>query len=465
MFTHVAAPSSLVAKPYDPLDDDFVVEGLEQPNDVSQAKREVKNKRSENIAKFDAASYYQALPQAPADWSPPGHSNRDHLFKYNRQGELRPNLKFSREQLASYLQYHPLAVNLKIWLQVCPADSKRRYPDPDHSSRCRYENCPVPNGTIEKGDFRVAFDEQWHKQNPQSQLRVDPFHNAGYLHLFCFEKLFDVPVLCKKHNVEADVRLLPQEKKRMAIDKDGDSMKQVVENFIKNSKSNAGKESKDPTWYPDTLCCALTVEKARLTPRAHKNTTAKRNGNSYDKHWNNLEWLVENLSRKRRGQQFLSHPEPVATYGWQPAQDPKNHSGPSRGLKRKSRTHVDSNDGESQKRANHSRPFGSGRPYFPPASPTATRTLLPVNMTSQHVTEQSNQINQAQEPPVGRSSRKRSLSADDDDEYAPPAQKKRKVEDEQPPSPDLAVRRKKHTRRRRSSNHSSDSGYRPDDSD
>jgi len=257
---------------------------------------ESKNARPFNIASFDPSIFYKPLARPPPSWSPPHIKRRRTLFNYNAQGELDPRTRFSAQEISDYLTHHPLHKlyscspstknsGLTLWIQISPADSSNRYPTA-MSSRCRFANCPVPQHTIRKGEFRVAFDEQSCSGKP-----LDPFHNAGYVHLFCLEKNFDFPRLCKNFNVRGDDREFREGRNKMAITRDHSTMLHVVNRFIETSEKVGDKRSDD--WYVHSLCYALTIHHLKHQPERRQSIREARDGNSVDRHLNNLDVLVE----------------------------------------------------------------------------------------------------------------------------------------------------------------------------
>ena len=199
-------------------------------------------------------------------------------------------MKFDPKSLESFIYYHPLAIyekGLTLWVQCVPADSGSRYPTVE-SSKCRFEGCPVPKNTIKKGEFRVCFDEwDWHP----NAAKKDPFHNAGYVHLYCLEKFVDFPQLCKTGLVKGDNRKLRDGRNKMAITRDHQSMLQVVDDFIASSNS-LPVQGRNPNWFQNSLTIALTKEHMKLQPRARQSVRESRNGASIDKHMNNPDEMV-----------------------------------------------------------------------------------------------------------------------------------------------------------------------------
>ena len=276
------------------------------------------NKRPDNIKNFNAAEFYHPLRSRPASWGSTNPETGEQLFQYTEYGELNPLHTFTVQQIIEYIGEHPLNYRLdpknpgkmvrdtkhsglKLWIQCVPADSGRRYPD-KLSDKCRFSNCPDPRRTIRKGDFRIAFDEQ-----PRGGRETDPFHNAGYVHLYCMEKFLDFPLLCKSYNALPDTREFREGKNKMAITRDHQSMAGKVKEFMEISQpwSKFRKGQRPEEYYCYTLCSALTDEHLSMQPGRVQSTRDERGGNSIDVHKNNLDkWLsnskIQKENRKRR---------------------------------------------------------------------------------------------------------------------------------------------------------------------
>jgi hypothetical protein len=223
---------------------------------------EGKNRRSAKIDSFDPSKVYDELDVAPEPWS---------HFEYSEHGELLPGATYSATELRDYLYNHPLHTyegktdrkrsRLRLWIQRAPADSARRKPSA-FSDRCRYDNCPCPNQSIRIGHFRVCFDEQSWKKHAKEEY-MDPFINAGYVHLYCMEKLIDFPRVVRDLNVRPETRKLKNEldgANRMDLGR----VEVVVaaDRFIQ--ACNAGEELPD---YP-----RLTADNPAGRPRPYKGT-------------------------------------------------------------------------------------------------------------------------------------------------------------------------------------------------
>lgn len=261
------------------------------PSEVDTATKKVGNSRSSNIKNFNPANFYQPLGYVPRSWLE-GQYPGELVFQYNEHGELLPDATFTPQQIIDFISYHPLNTfdgkksGLTLWIQVTPADSGKRYGH-KNSEKCRFDCCPDPARTIRKGDFRIAFDEQYAKGT-----NTDPFHNAGYVHLYCMEKFIDFPSICQNYNVRPDVRKLREGKNKMALTRDHASMQDTALDFIRNAKpwSEFGATGLRPVdYYEHTLCYKLTIEHLVRQPKHLQKIREQRGGNSIDTHLNNLD--------------------------------------------------------------------------------------------------------------------------------------------------------------------------------
>ncbi|TKA70745.1 hypothetical protein B0A49_07654 [Cryomyces minteri] len=160
------------------------------------------NNRSGKIHEYDPEMVYKSLPSSAKAWSGSNHS-----FEYNADGELYKQT-YSAEALNEFIHEHPISegFSLKLWIQKTPADSARRYLNYT-SSKCRFADCPIPTKTIRQGHFRVALDERWHTHKETT----DPFHVAGYVHLYCLERFTDFLEIVRRCDIEVDTRELADE--------------------------------------------------------------------------------------------------------------------------------------------------------------------------------------------------------------------------------------------------------------
>ncbi len=290
---------------------------------VIRRRKVLGNKRPENISKFQSSSYYQPLPHAPLTWGKIDPSTLEPSFRYTQHGELLPTSKFETQQIMDYISGHPLHhtsgifdpkhSGLTIWIQTVPADSGSRYAT-KNSDKCRFLQCPDPLRTIRKGDFRVAFDENF----AMAGSKYDLYHVAGYVHLSCLERFVNFPQLCKDYNVLPDTRIFPEGKNKMAVTRDHPEMAEVVMDFIRDSVpwNNEGNQ-RPRDYYNQTLNYRLTLEHLNRQASHLASIRDERGGNHIGIHLNNLElWVAlqrktkEDRAKKRKGG---GTPEPLST--------------------------------------------------------------------------------------------------------------------------------------------------------
>lgn len=262
------------------------------------------NTRAAKIADYRPEEHYTALASTPPSWQE---------FSYTPFGELAAGTTYTAEQLNRYLFEHPLhhtpngynpkRSGLQLRIQKNPSDSARRYPTYT-SSRCRFKDCYGTHNCINQGQYRVAFDEQTFRN-----ANTDPQHNAGYVHLYCLEKLLDFPLICANLNIRAEKRSLPKEpdaRNRMRLGKT-DALDGVVKSFTK-----ACGRGELPADYParnqwrhegtltHKLCVAKVEEDGPIRIKAIQDRGEK--GSNYTQHLGNLEMESRERAKTRRHQ-------------------------------------------------------------------------------------------------------------------------------------------------------------------
>lgn len=152
-------------------------------------------RKSKFRADNDPSRLYTRFPTQPT-WGPTKGRAKAPIFQYYKGGpELYPNRRYSKEELWTFFSGAGRPASRKgmtLWIQSTPSQVNYRYQASSASSKCRYRDCPIPQGTILKGFFRVALDEF---ADLTTEGTADPFLNAGFLHLYCFEELFDLGLL------------------------------------------------------------------------------------------------------------------------------------------------------------------------------------------------------------------------------------------------------------------------------
>ncbi|KFY30791.1 hypothetical protein V493_01656 [Pseudogymnoascus sp. VKM F-4281 (FW-2241)] len=242
------------------------------------------NPRTARRIELDPTQYYQPLAHTPQSWGTINPDGR-HKFRYNGFGELRPEMTFTSDEMLEYLYgTFPRINNLEsnnpsLFIQCVPSDSNSRYPT-TLSSKCRFTHCPVKMRTIPSGHFRVAFDEQ-------NDEKLDPYHCAGYVHLYCLERFCSFNSLAKYCNLAPDTRELREGKNRMSITRDHSEFARLCMVYIEDSTH------RDPHangWnYKNTLCSLLTEEYLRLEAKVRRATRERQGGNNIGVHRNDME--------------------------------------------------------------------------------------------------------------------------------------------------------------------------------
>ncbi|KAL6707454.1 hypothetical protein ACN47E_004024 [Coniothyrium glycines] len=194
---------------------------------------------------------YRPLPDETRD----GWKTDRYTFEYKHYSEWgMDELKkhtMSASEIFEYITQYP-GSNLRLWLQRTPADSNRRYPA-GHYANCRFEDCPnrqwANKGTIEVGQFRVAFDEK-HRYG----TRVDPFDCTMYVHLYCLERFVDFAVVCQVADVRVEDRTYmskePKGVPKFIFGSKHDAEKTLAERFVKAAKHDALQRTPEFRDYP-----------------------------------------------------------------------------------------------------------------------------------------------------------------------------------------------------------------------
>jgi hypothetical protein len=275
----------------------------------------VKN-REETLA--HASKVYKDIPAKPASWGPINPDTGRPTFEYTKYGELALGQKYTADQVIQYLAYHPLhgklptgdpdtkESGLKLWIQYTAADSNLRYPDPKQSNKCRFVDCAREGNGLYKGEPRICFDEQRFPDFP-----TNPFHNAGYVHLYCMEKLLDFPCLCRDFNVEPDVRKLNEPENRMSVNKTSNKMEKIIGDWIfYNSpyhEYEAPQGNRPDDWAEGALHYAISEHHMNTQPGGAQKTREKRGGNTIDQYKGNLDLWAENHKKQKAYKE--AHPE------------------------------------------------------------------------------------------------------------------------------------------------------------
>ncbi|KAK3368250.1 hypothetical protein B0H63DRAFT_455042 [Podospora didyma] len=191
--------------------------------------------KDKSVPNVDIKAIYPQIPKVePWGEGEPNEKGfvEQGIFDYDDRGlEFRVGRRYTKLELMRFFKgegAHP-GRNLTLWIQNPAAQVNARYLNGGESSKCRYRHCEdAPNNTILKGFWRVAFDEY---SGHTSSNNANPFLNAGYMHLYCFEKIFDLNYLYHAaplyygFRIKADMRKLIYEKNNpMALNRDGEAI-------------------------------------------------------------------------------------------------------------------------------------------------------------------------------------------------------------------------------------------------
>ncbi|OBT64001.1 hypothetical protein VE03_06664 [Pseudogymnoascus sp. 23342-1-I1] len=247
-------------------------------------KDESINPRTARRIEFDPTQYYQPLERIPQSWGTVEPSGKP-KFRYNGFGELKPGKTFTSGEMLEYLYgTFPRPDNLEsnnpsLFIQCVPSDSSSRYPT-TLSNKCRFTDCPVKTRTIPSGHFRVAFDEQ-------NDEKLDPYHCAGYVHLYCLERFCNFSCMAEYCNVVPDTRVLREGRNRMSITRDHSELARMCMVYMEECRH---RDPQANGWeYKNTLCSALTEEYLRLEARVRRATRERQGGNNIGVHRNDMQ--------------------------------------------------------------------------------------------------------------------------------------------------------------------------------
>lgn len=264
-------------------------------------------RKSKFRADNDPSRLYARFPTQP-NWGPTKGRAKAPIFQYYKGGpELYPNRRYSKEELWTFFSGAGRPASRKgmtLWIQSTPSQVNYRYQASSASSKCRYRDCPIPQGTILKGFFRVALDEF---ADLTTEGAADPFLNAGFLHLYCFEELFDLGLLLHTAHafygfkVAADARNHRfEDRNPMSITHHHKDLGAIFTQWKQSHQQRAcgiwptardpdnGGRQAPPAAHPkSTLWYALTRAQLSLEPR-NRRMRDKRGGANLERHRGDL---------------------------------------------------------------------------------------------------------------------------------------------------------------------------------
>ncbi|KAI0202899.1 hypothetical protein F4808DRAFT_420193 [Astrocystis sublimbata] len=174
---------------------------------------------------------------------------------------------------------------LVMWLGWPAAMSNSRYPRGGESTKCRFKECAYENHTIAVGDPWIVFDE---RENMDGEM-VDPFHNAGYVHLYCLEKHFDLVSLWQHCDIRLDYRTFKRESHPyFCLSHKLPGVDHVVKtwwyNAFRDWETAQYQNLEAVRAHPYSLSEKLVDYKISLEPKTQARTRMKRGGADYGKH-------------------------------------------------------------------------------------------------------------------------------------------------------------------------------------
>lgn len=202
VFVHYRPPASIRSREQSSSASSSSVDPLQESENRIKRYLRIVEPESRPLGKIKPGNnpkeWYPGLGRKLPAWGPYDK------FSYTEYGELNHNLRLDSRDLKRYLQ----KPGLQLLIQRMPTAHNHRYPNAGLSAKCRYVKCPNRHSTIEKGHLRVALVEY-----PELSGKVlDPFHCAGYFHLWCLESAVDVVSLGSDGDFfRCDDRVLPYE--------------------------------------------------------------------------------------------------------------------------------------------------------------------------------------------------------------------------------------------------------------
>lgn len=299
--------------------------------------------RKDKGADVNPEDFYGRPPPPPKSWGPKLDTGEGQ-FRYEYEGELKRGQYFSLPEMRMYLTGHPVRgyeskwvtrepradevtvyengvsksrAGLTLWIGWAPAQSGHRYPTRD-SHKCRFADCAIKSHTIGSGDPQVIFDERMNEDGSM----YDPYHNAGYIHLYCLEKYFDLMQLWEHLDVRLDTRAFQKEDQNWgSINYKHPSMTAVVHQWVdqqwpiyyqfkaeRDSRRNMYR-AKDqrvpsrPRSFDDFLTKRLVENHVANTPQGQiKQRNARKKGKEHamdiSMHLGNLDFVSSNRANR-----------------------------------------------------------------------------------------------------------------------------------------------------------------------
>ncbi|KAI0847938.1 hypothetical protein F5Y00DRAFT_253714 [Daldinia vernicosa] len=274
------------------------------PNGLSLRTGQIPRVTRKKDPKPDPREWYGSPPPPPESWGPRDKNGRP-VFKYTECGELERGKTYSEHELRRYL-YGPkkdddfppprrllgvpevedkIRQGLTLWIGWVAPQSNDRYPYGSQSQKCRFAGCEDAQNTIRTGFPRIIFDE---RMNDDGEV-IDPYHNAGYMHLYCFEQHFDLVDAMIHLDVRPDERNFRHEDNIFKLTRNYSDMRAVVDSwwhdeYPKFVEARSKGKRRDHRNYKNSLSYRLILHVLDNSTDARLKLREERGGANMTKH-------------------------------------------------------------------------------------------------------------------------------------------------------------------------------------
>ncbi|OTB20651.1 hypothetical protein K445DRAFT_313137 [Daldinia sp. EC12] len=278
------------------------------PNGVSLRNGQIPRVTRKKDPKPNPREWYGSPPPPPESWGPKDKNGR-RLFKYTECGELERGKTYTAHEMRRYL-YGPknddtfppptrlagvpevkdrIRQGLTLWIGWVAPQSNDRYPFSTQSQKCRFADCDDSQNTIRTGFPRIIIDE---RMNDDGEV-IDPYHNAGYMHLYCFEKHFDLVDAFIHLDVRPDERNFKHEDNLFKLTRQYPEMRAIVdqwwqEEYPKFIEARSQGKRRDHSTYKNSLGTRLVSYAIDNSSDARLKLREERGGANVSKHKGDL---------------------------------------------------------------------------------------------------------------------------------------------------------------------------------
>ncbi|KAI1467305.1 uncharacterized protein F4812DRAFT_451570 [Daldinia caldariorum] len=278
------------------------------PNGVSLRSGQIPRVTRKKDPKPNPREWYGSPPSPPQSWGPKDKNGR-HLFKYTECGELERGKMYTEREIRRYLfgpkrddTFPPptrltgvpevqdkIRHGLTLWIGWVAPQSNDRYPLATQSQKCRFADCEDSQNTIRTGFPRIILDE---RMNDDGEV-IDPYHNAGYMHLYCFEKHFDLIDALIHLDVRPDERNFKHEDNLFKLTRQYSEMRTVVDlwwhdEYPKFVEARSRGKRRDHSSYKTSLSARLVAYALENSSDARLKLREERGGANMSKHKGDL---------------------------------------------------------------------------------------------------------------------------------------------------------------------------------